>query len=66
VCDPLHDTSRYDAAEKVLSFLLACTMCGIETVEYEPRPGLDDSGRGANSRMDSVMPGPLDESVRER
>jgi hypothetical protein len=39
MCDHLHDsTSRYDAAEKVLSFLLACTMCGIETVEYEPRP----------------------------
>jgi len=43
MCDHLHDsTSRYDAAEKVLSFLLVCTMCGTEkvaeTVEYEPRP----------------------------
>jgi hypothetical protein len=43
VCDHLHDsTSRYDAAQKVLSFLLVCTMCGAEkvaeTVEYEPRP----------------------------
>ncbi len=43
MCDHLHDsTSRYDAARKVLSFLLVCTMCGTEklaeTLEYEPRP----------------------------
>jgi hypothetical protein len=43
MCDHLHEsTSRYDAGEKVLTFLLVCRTCGIErvveTVEYEPRP----------------------------
>jgi hypothetical protein len=43
MCDHLHDsTSRYNAAEKVLTFLLVCRACGIErvvdSVEYEPRP----------------------------
>jgi hypothetical protein len=43
MCDHLHDTtSRYDAAEKLLTFLRVCRICGIEqvveTVEYEPRP----------------------------
>jgi hypothetical protein len=43
MCDHLHDsTSRYDAARKVLSFLLVCATCGTEkvaeTIEYEPRP----------------------------
>ena len=50
MCDHLHDsTSRYDAAEKVLSFLLVCRICGtekvIEAVEYEPRPALSRLGR---------------------
>jgi hypothetical protein len=39
----LHDTtSRYDAAARILTFLLVCRTCGIErvaeTLEYEPRP----------------------------
>ena len=43
MCDHLHDTtSRYDAAEKLLTFLRVCRTCGIEqvveTFEYEPRP----------------------------
>jgi hypothetical protein len=43
MCDHLHDsTSRYDAAEKVMTFLLVCRTCGIErvveTLDYEPRP----------------------------
>jgi hypothetical protein len=43
VCEHLHDsTSRYDTAEKVLTFLLVCRTCGIErvveTLEYEPMP----------------------------
>jgi hypothetical protein len=43
MCDHLHEsTSRYDAAAKVLTFLLVCPTCGIErvveTLEYEPRP----------------------------
>ncbi|HEX6460339.1 MAG TPA: hypothetical protein VF032_15565 [Thermoleophilaceae bacterium] len=43
MCDHLHDTtSRYDAAEKLLTFLRVCRTCGIEqvveTLEYEPRP----------------------------
>jgi hypothetical protein len=43
MCDHLHDTSsRYDAAEKLLTFLRICRTCGIEqvveTLEYEPRP----------------------------
>jgi hypothetical protein len=43
MCEHLHDsTSRYDAAEKVLTFLLVCRTCGIErvveTLEYEPTP----------------------------
>jgi hypothetical protein len=43
MCDHLHDTiSRYDAAEKLLTFIRVCRPCGIEqvveTLEYEPRP----------------------------
>ena len=43
MCDHLHDsTSRYDAAAKVLMFLLVCRTCGtekvVEAVDYEPRP----------------------------
>jgi hypothetical protein len=43
MCEHLHDsTSRYDAAEKVMTFLLVCRTCGIErvveTLEYEPTP----------------------------
>jgi hypothetical protein len=43
MCDHLHDTtSRYDAPEKLLTFLRVCPTCGIEqvveTLEYEPRP----------------------------
>ena len=41
-CDHLHDTtSRYDHAEKILTFLLVCHACGTEKVvlrvPYEPR-----------------------------
>jgi hypothetical protein len=41
-CDHLHDTTtRYDPAEKQLSFLLVCPTCGtekaVETVPYEPQ-----------------------------
>ena len=41
-CDHLHDTTtRYDRAEKILTFLLVCHVCGtekvIETLPYEPR-----------------------------
>jgi hypothetical protein len=43
MCEHLHDsTSRYDAAEKVLTFLLVCRTCDtervVETLEYEPTP----------------------------
>jgi hypothetical protein len=43
MCEHLHDsTSRYDAAEKILTFLLVCRTCGVErvveTLEYEPTP----------------------------
>jgi hypothetical protein len=43
MCDHLHDTtSRYDAPEKLLTFLRVCRTCGIEqvveTIEYDPRP----------------------------
>jgi hypothetical protein len=43
MCDHLQDsTSRYDAVEKVMTFLLVCRTCGIErvveTLDYEPRP----------------------------
>jgi hypothetical protein len=43
MCDHLHQsTSRYDAAAKVLTFLLVCPACGVErvveTLDYEPRP----------------------------
>jgi hypothetical protein len=43
MCQHLHNsTSRYDAAEKVMTLLLVCPTCGIErvveTLEYEPRP----------------------------
>ena len=41
-CDHLCDTTtRYDAAQKLLTFLLVCPTCGteklIDTVRYEPR-----------------------------
>jgi hypothetical protein len=41
-CDHLHDTTtRYDRAEKILTFLLVCHVCGtekvIEALPYEPR-----------------------------
>jgi hypothetical protein len=41
-CQHLHEaTTRYDSVAKVLSFLLACPVCGtervIETQAYEPR-----------------------------
>jgi hypothetical protein len=41
-CDHLHDTTtRYSAADKLLTFLLVCHACGtekvIETLPYEPR-----------------------------
>jgi hypothetical protein len=43
MCEHLHDsTSRYDGAEKTLTFLLVCGTCGIErvveTLKYEPTP----------------------------
>jgi hypothetical protein len=42
MCDHLYDsTSRYDAARKLLTFLLVCPVCEIEeivqTMEYAPR-----------------------------
>jgi hypothetical protein len=41
-CDHLHDaTTRYDHAQKLLTFLLVCPVCGTEKVVdaqyYEPR-----------------------------
>jgi hypothetical protein len=58
MCDHLHDTtSRYDAAEKLLTFLRVCRTCGIEqiveTLEYEPRPVR--TARGAVPRL-TVLP----------
>jgi hypothetical protein len=49
MCDHLHNsTSRYDAAEKVMTLLLVCPTCGIERVverlEYEPRPVWTSAG----------------------
>ena len=33
MCEHLHNsTSRYDAAEKVMTLLLVCPTCGIERV----------------------------------
>ena len=53
-CDHLCDTtSRYDAAQKLLTFLLVCPTCGaekpIDTVRYEPRfePHPSDEPPGA-------------------
>ena len=45
MCSHLHDTtSRYDAARKVLTFLLFCPVCGtekvVEALGYEPQPNL--------------------------
>jgi hypothetical protein len=59
MCDHLHDgTSRYDAAEKVMTFLLVCRTCGIErvveTLEYEPRPVR--TSPGAAPRQLTVLP----------
>jgi hypothetical protein len=50
MCEHLHDsTSRYDAAARVLTFLLVCRICGtekvVETVTYEPRPVWPDPPR---------------------
>jgi hypothetical protein len=41
-CDHVHDTTtRYDHAQKLLTFLLVCPICGtekiVETQHYEPR-----------------------------
>ena len=41
MCDHLHETtSRYDLAQKLLTFLLRCPVCGtervIESLRYEP------------------------------
>jgi hypothetical protein len=54
MCDHLHDTtSRYDAVEKVLTFLRVCRICGIqqvvETLDYEPRPVWTAGGGGATA-----------------
>lgn len=64
MCENLRDsTSRYDAAEKVMTFLLVCRTCGIErvveTLEYEPRPvwtspGAAPAGRAAGGVVDSA------------
>jgi hypothetical protein len=59
MCEHLHDsTSRYDAAAKVMTFLLVCRTCGIErvveTLEYEPRPVW--SRPGAAPRQLTVLP----------
>ena len=59
MCDHLHDsTSRYDAAEKVMTLLLVCPTCGIErvveTLDYEPRP--IGTGAGATPRQLAVLP----------
>jgi hypothetical protein len=39
-CDIYDTTSRYDYDRKVLTFLLSCPVCGLETVvarlDYEP------------------------------
>ena len=49
MCEHLNNsTSRYDAAEKVMTLLLVCPTCGIErvveTLEYEPRPVWTSTG----------------------
>jgi hypothetical protein len=59
MCEHLHDsTSRYDAAAKVMTFLLVCRTCGIErvveTLEYEPRPVW--TSPGAAPRRLAVLP----------
>jgi hypothetical protein len=59
MCDDLHDsTSRYDAAEGVMTFLLVCRTCGIErvveTLEYEPRPVWTSAG--TTPRQLAVLP----------
>jgi hypothetical protein len=43
MCEHLKETSsRYDAAKKVLTFVLVCRICGTERVvrrlTYEPNP----------------------------
>ena len=43
MCDHLYEsTSRYDAARKLLTFLLVCPVCEIEeivqAIEYAPNP----------------------------
>jgi hypothetical protein len=64
MCEHLHEsTSRYDAAEKVLTFLLVCRTCGIErvieTLDYEPMPVWTSSG--AARRRPAVLP--VDSSI---
>jgi hypothetical protein len=64
MCDHLHDTtSRYDAVEKVLTFLRVCRICGIqqvvETLDYEPRPvwtagAAPPLGRSASGILDTA------------
>jgi hypothetical protein len=60
MCDHLYEsTSRYDAARKLLTFLLVCPVCEIEeivqTMEYAPRftahaaPAAVSAAAGASS-----------------
>ena len=58
MCDHLHDTtSRYDAARKLLTFLLFCPACGtekiVETLGYEPQPrfGPDNAAGTPRSQL---------------
>jgi hypothetical protein len=51
MCGHIHDTTtRYDRAERLLTFLLVCPVCGtekvVETLDYEPR------------RRDDIVPQP--------
>ena len=63
-CEHLCETtSRYDHAEKELSFLLLCAVCGteqlIDRIRYEPRftpPGTSASRTGVFGRSSVRFP----------
>jgi hypothetical protein len=62
MCNHLQDTtSRYDAAEKLLTFLRVCRACRVEevveTLEYEPSPMWPAGGAPASMTKRGLIGG---------
>ena len=60
-CDHLHDcTTRYDPAQRLLTFLLVCPVCGtekvMETQHYEPRFQPSPAGQPGHGAIIHQLP----------